>query len=151
MRTPAARRGACGPRPGHQQRGTATLWTPAALPGAAPGPVCGGQPPRAPEPGRGPRHPAGTRLGAEPREPAGAGPGGGAGRGAPALITCVSNRQQPMGRESGGACARRSREWKRLRSGAGSGRGRLPKWVHLVQGTPGGGGADEEQENSREL
>lgn len=115
-------------------------------------PPCGRRPPsRAPrgalslqrlaaessEPGAAHATPAGTRLGAEPREPAGAGPGAGPGRGAPALITWVSNRQQPMGARvrwcvCSALAAGAGREWRHpCAPGPDRDAERLPKWVHL--------------------
>lgn len=128
MRTPAARRGACGLPAGTPAARHCHLVDAGRPPGRRAEP-CSLQrlAAESSEPGAAHATPAGTRLGAEPREPAGAGPGAGPGRGAPALITCVSNRQQPMGaRVRWCVCSALAGVEAFLRSGAGSGRGKAP-------------------------
>ncbi|CAI9168888.1 unnamed protein product [Rangifer tarandus platyrhynchus] len=132
LRPPGAAR--ADPRPGHQQRGTATLWAPAALPGAARSlAVCRGWRPRARSPAR--LTPTPQERAEEPSR--GSPRGRGRGRGAPAPITWVSNRQQPMGaRIRRCVCSEPAAGARReLKHPCAPGRDRdakrLPKWVRL--------------------
>lgn len=123
-------------RPGHKQRGTATLWAPPAA--------------RTPRGGRSRRIgrqssacPARPAQPARTRGRAGARGGGARGRGAPAPVTWVSNRQQPMGARVG-PCVRPLPEREaELRGAAAQRRGRSGAGRKPCRGAPPGQGAPD--------